>query len=63
MKTMGRSTRATPEKSPFYSSKTHIPLGEIDYVKTYQDDYKNKAIHDWFAGSCVVREKETPPPL
>jgi hypothetical protein len=33
-------------------------IGEIDYVKTYQEDYKNKTIRDWIAGSLVVREKE-----
>jgi hypothetical protein len=35
-------------------------LGEIDYVKTYKEDYKNKAIRDWFAGAHVVLEKEIP---
>jgi len=29
------------EKSQFYSFKTHIVLGEIYYVKTHKDDYKN----------------------
>jgi|APFre7841882654_1041346.scaffolds.fasta_scaffold273859_1 hypothetical protein len=37
-----------------------MALGEIDYVKTYKEDYKNKATRDWFAGSLVVREKEAP---
>jgi hypothetical protein len=35
-------------------------LGEIDYVKAYKEDYKNKAIRDWIAGPLVVREKEAP---
>ncbi len=34
--------------------------GEIDYVKTYKEDYKNKAIRDWYASSPMVREKEAP---
>jgi hypothetical protein len=40
--------------------KTLYSLGEIDHVKTYQEDHKNKAIRDWFASSLVVREKEAP---
>jgi hypothetical protein len=32
----------------------------MDYVKTYQNDHKNKAIRDWFASSPMVREKEAP---
>jgi hypothetical protein len=46
------------KRSLFYSFKPHILIGEIDYVKTYQEDYKNKTIRDWIAGSLVVREKE-----
>jgi hypothetical protein len=42
------------------SFKTSYSVGEIDYVKTYQEDHKNKAIRDWFAGFLVVREKEAP---
>jgi hypothetical protein len=48
------------KRSQFYSFKTHILIGEIDYVKTYQEDYKNKLIRAWIAGSLVVREKEAP---
>lgn len=50
----------TLEWSQFYSFKSHIILGEIDYVKTHKDDYKNKANRDRFAGSPVVCEKEAP---
>ena len=48
------------ERSHFYSFKTHIISGEIDYVKTYKDDHKNKANRDQFAGPPIVREKEAP---
>ena len=48
------------KRSQFYSFKSHIILGEIDYVKTHKDDYKDKANRDRFAGAPVVREKEAP---
>jgi len=48
------------EWSQFYSFKSHIILGEIDYVKTHKDDYKDKANRDRFAGPPIVREKEAP---
>jgi len=47
------------QRSQFYSFKTLYISGEIDVVKTYQKDYKNKAIRDWFASSPMVCEKET----
>lgn len=53
-------TQVDVEKSQFYSFKTHIVLGEIDYVKTHKDDCKDKANRDRFAGAPVVREKEAP---
>ncbi len=43
-----------------HSFKTWYNLGEIEYVKTYKEDYKNKAVRDWFDSSPVVREKEVP---
>ena len=51
--------RLSVKVTVFYSFKTVYSSGEIDYVKTYQKDYKNKAIRDRFASSPVVREKET----
>ena len=52
--------QVTLKRSQFYSFKTHIILGEIDYVKTHKDDCKDKANRDRFAGSPVVCEKEAP---
>jgi len=48
------------QRSQFYSFKTYVALGEIDHVKTYKEDYKNKAIRNRLANSLVVRKKEAP---
>jgi hypothetical protein len=46
-------------RSQFYSFKTHILIGEIDYaVESYKEDYKNTPSRDRLDGSSVFREKE-----
>jgi len=35
-----------------------VALGEMDYVRPYKENYKNKAICDWSAGYPVVHEEE-----
>jgi hypothetical protein len=47
------------KRSQFYSFKTHILIGEIDYaLEPYKDDYKNTPSRDWLDSSSVFREKE-----
>jgi hypothetical protein len=55
----GRSDQTAMKRSPFYSFKTHILIGEIDYaVEPCKEDYKNTPSRDWLDSSSLFREKE-----
>jgi hypothetical protein len=47
------------KRSLFYSFKTHIWIGEIDYaVEPCKEDYKNTPPRDWLDSSSVFPEKD-----
>jgi hypothetical protein len=50
---------ACHERSQFYSFKTHILIGEINYaVEPYKEDYKNTSSRYWLDSSSLFREKD-----
>jgi hypothetical protein len=47
------------KRSQFYSFKTHLLVGEIDYAMgPCKEDYKNTHSPDWLDSSRMFREKE-----
>jgi hypothetical protein len=45
-------------QSQFYSFKTYISLGEIDYDEAYEGDYKNTSSRNWLDSPNVFNEKK-----